>query len=183
MPFRPAAILALLAGCGSGGGPIDCAWLQGPNCWKVVVSAVIACRPPRSAEGAFSADRRSCTYASGETVSFPAPVANPPQPPFDFSIGTCVTVDHPDADTVRITTRGGVARIHYLSAAREVTCPAGSLHSADLGPQSPLIGCDRAEALLPDVGLIPYEGPLSTASFFFRGSDTAPYSATVWRCH
>ena len=180
---RFAAILISLSACGSGekSGPVDCAWLQGQNCWKSVVAAVVACRPPAGAQGAFSADRKSCAYASGPIASFPAPVANPPEPPYNFSIGTCVTVANPDSTTVQVSSSAGVARIRYLAQSREVTCPDGSVHTADLGPQSPLIGCNGAEALLPDIGMTSREGPNNTSSFYFRGAATT--ATIVWACY
>src|SRR5262249_44493283 len=69
--------------CGSSGGPsgpsgtLDCAWLAGDNCWKTTASAATSCLPPPSETGTFSADKSTCTYASGPVVTFTPPLVLP----------------------------------------------------------------------------------------------------------
>ena len=191
LPVVPAAlvIVGALTACGSGTPAvvaIDCTWLHGHNCWKAVVAAFAACSPPDGpAEGTFSADRKACQYPSGDTVTFTASIANPPAPPFNFSVGTCVTVEESDANEtiVSVSSRAGVAKLQKKAASVEVSCPDGSLNIADLGAGSPLIGCNNAESLLPDTYFSNYEGPDNLSSFGFRGADTASFTQAVWRCH
>lgn len=176
------------AGCAGDAGPvaIDCAWLQGQNCWKATVSAVAACAP--TGMGAFSANPAGCKYPSGETVTFSAP-ATLSGPPYNFSIGSCVTVEESDAQEtiVHVSSRAGHAKLEHKAASLEVTCPDGSLNIADLSPTSPLARCNRAEALLPDANSVfdSYNGPSgSFYSFHFRGAEGPPgsFSMTVWEC-
>lgn len=161
-------------------GVLDCAWLHSRNCWKTSVVAAAACNP--GSVGTFSADRRSCSFDSGEQISF----ANGgfSNPPYQFSIGSCVTVAQPDAYTVRLTTGAGVVGVYGDPVARtlEVTCPDGSSWLVDAGPQSPLLGCNWGEALLPDVGWV--TEPYGDTSFYLRGGDRPPgYTAGIWTCH
>ena len=66
--------------CGSSGGPsgtLDCAWGAGDNCWKTTASAAQSCLPSPSETGTFSADRSTCTYATGPVVTFTPPLTLP----------------------------------------------------------------------------------------------------------
>ena len=67
-------------GCSSGGGAggsLDCAWVMGNNCYKTTASAAVACLPAASDTGTLSADGSTCTYPSGQVVSFTPPVVLP----------------------------------------------------------------------------------------------------------
>jgi hypothetical protein len=88
-------------GCGGGGssgGGLDCAWLGGANCWKTTADEATACLPPTSAKGVLAADHKSCTYTTGETVTFTPAVELPP----------------PDDATWNFTiSKGGAECLHY----------------------------------------------------------------------
>jgi hypothetical protein len=163
-------------------GILDCAWLHGRNCWKSTVAAAAACNP--GSVGLFSADGLTCRFDSGDQVSFATPFAR--ALPYDFSIGACVTLAQPDRDNIRLTTKAGIATAHYDTGLKtlEVTCPDGASYVADLSPQSPLMGCNWGEALLPDTGsTTDYYGDIM--SFYLRGAHGPPaaYHATIWACH
>ncbi|MFL5441529.1 MAG: InlB B-repeat-containing protein [Myxococcales bacterium] len=166
--------------------PIDCAWLQGENCWKTFLSSMAACTP---VSGTFSADRKTCTSSSGATVSFAHAVGSQAQPPFDFSIESCVAVRESDASEriVRVAAPAGTATLEHKPSSLEVTCPDGSLN-AILDP-STLYFCNWAEALLPDtywhIESPPWGPPApATTSFLFRGAEGPPaaFDMTVWSC-
>jgi hypothetical protein len=68
------------AGCSSGNaasGGLDCAWLMSDNCYKTTASAATACLPAASDTGTLSADGSTCTYASGQVVTFTPPLVLP----------------------------------------------------------------------------------------------------------
>lgn len=165
-------------------GVLDCAWLHSRNCWKTTVAAAKACNP--GSEGTFSADRRTCSFDSGEKASFAMPFTD--SLPYNFSIGTCLNLAQPDVYNIRLTTRAGIVATHVDTGLKtlKVTCPDGAFYVADLSSQTPLLGCNWGEALLPDTGVNtePY-GQRPPTSFYVRGADGPPasYLATLWTCH
>ncbi len=82
-PFRLLAATLLLlaaASCSSSstpGAPLDCAYLASENCWKTTVHAALPCIPSGGGSGSLSADKRTCTYSSGEVFTFAQPVVLP----------------------------------------------------------------------------------------------------------
>lgn len=76
---------SLALGCGDsdggedGGGidTLDCAWLEGDNCWKTTLVGATSCLPAEADSGVLSADGRTCTYASGHVVTFDEPLVLP----------------------------------------------------------------------------------------------------------
>ncbi|MBA2540969.1 MAG: hypothetical protein H0V17_15120 [Deltaproteobacteria bacterium] len=132
-------LVGLLAACGGGSGSdgsLDCEYLaSSDNCWKVTASAAISCLPPEDAIGVLSADFASCTYATGQVITFtPAltlPLANEHE--WNFTMTTdgqpCLAYNDSDEgfeltvgdDTVSevLTGNGGLA----------LTCPDGSSFS------------------------------------------------------
>src|SRR6516225_8995250 len=75
------AAVGLLGACGSssssGGDSLNCSVLLGDNCWKMTASAAMSCLPAASEAGTLSADFSSCTYASGDVVTFTPPLVLP----------------------------------------------------------------------------------------------------------
>lgn len=64
-----AAVLAILSGCGGGGGALTCELLAEPdNCWAEAASAFAACLP--QPQGVLAPDRASCTFPDGVRVVF-----------------------------------------------------------------------------------------------------------------
>lgn len=55
-------------------GAMTCAWLDGDNCWKRQVDALVQCGLPVGAVGQFTADGRQCVFDGGLTMTFSAEV-------------------------------------------------------------------------------------------------------------
>lgn len=55
-------------------GAMTCAWLDGDNCWKRQVDALVQCGLPIGAVGRFTADGRQCVFDGGLTLSFSSEV-------------------------------------------------------------------------------------------------------------
>lgn len=51
-------------------GAMTCAWLDGDNCWKRHVDAIVQCGLPVGAIGQFTADGRQCVFDGGLTMTF-----------------------------------------------------------------------------------------------------------------
>ena len=78
---------------GSSGGAsssLDCAYLASDNCWKTTAAMASSCLPPMSETGVLSADGSTCTYASGDVVTFTPPLAFPlpDMPKWNFTVKT-----------------------------------------------------------------------------------------------
>jgi hypothetical protein len=98
----------MVLGCGSSGdngggsGSLDCAWLAGDNCLKATGNVAQSCLPPSTATGTMSADGATCTYASGQVVTF--------TPALTFPI--------PDSQTWNFTvSSAGQTCLHYQETA------------------------------------------------------------------
>jgi hypothetical protein len=126
-------LLAVGLGCSGGaGGPsasLDCAYLASDNCWKTTASAATSCLPPASETGVLSSDNATCTYASGDVVTFDAPLVFP----------------IPDAPNWRftITTGTGQVCLHYedTSAGLSLTVQGQAVTERISGPQGLTLSC------------------------------------------
>ena len=67
--MRIALVMGVLAGCSSSKN-LDCAYLAGENCWKTTAAEAASCLPPSGATGLLAADNSSCTYTTGQVVTF-----------------------------------------------------------------------------------------------------------------
>ena len=85
------------SGCGGGssGGSsasLDCAYLASDNCWKTTAAAASSCLPAESEIGMLSADGSTCTFATGDVVTFtPAlvlPLPTATTPTWNFTVKT-----------------------------------------------------------------------------------------------
>jgi hypothetical protein len=129
-------------------GLYDCAWVNGPNCWKSAVASAVGCLPPAGARGVYSADGSTCTYPGGIVITFtPAMVLNgtlSAVPDFTLtnngapclqyartSDGNTVTMP---AGTVGFSGQADAGIITEFS----VTCPDHTTYS---GPSAPLASC------------------------------------------
>jgi hypothetical protein len=123
------------AGCGGGSGPatLTCAWLAGDNCWKQTVASAAACLPATSDTGTFSADNSTCTYASGQVITFTPPLPTPIDGSGDFDVTItnggqqCLHYkDNPTGFTLTVmgqtVTEGGSGGGFGL----QITCPDGT---------------------------------------------------------
>lgn len=71
--MRTVVMLAALSACG--GNDLTCKQLADPNnCWAKAAADATACIAMRTQPGAFAADRASCTWSDGTTVTFDAPL-------------------------------------------------------------------------------------------------------------
>jgi hypothetical protein len=140
MQPRSALLLAfaLVLGCGSsdnqgGGGSLDCAWLTGDNCWKSTTSAAQSCLPASDAQGTFSADNATCTYATGHVVTFTPPLTLPlpDDPTWNFTVAasgqTCLHYEQKANGDLSLTV-GNQTFTEGASGAMGVrfTCPDGT---------------------------------------------------------
>ena len=130
------------AGCGGGfsggaSGSLDCAYLASDNCWKTTASAASSCLPSESEIGVLSADRSSCTYASGDVVTFTPPLVLPlpSTATWNFTVKTssgasCLAYQDDGNGTIILTVQGQTVKETTpggLSIA--LSCPDGKTYS------------------------------------------------------
>ncbi|HEY8090151.1 MAG TPA: hypothetical protein VIF09_19955 [Polyangiaceae bacterium] len=136
------------AGSGSnGGGSLDCGWLGSDNCWKVTASAAVSCLPAASASGTLSPDGQTCTFTTGQVVTFnPALTLPLPQnPTFNFTVAsggqTCFAFQQPNQQTFVMTSSAGTTTVNASAASTySVSCPGGAQYTST-DPLA-LLGCD-----------------------------------------
>jgi hypothetical protein len=127
-------------GCSGGSGgssaSLDCAYLASDNCWKTTASAATSCLPPSSEIGVLSANNATCTYASGDVITFDAPLVFPiPDSPnwkFTITTGTGQTCLHYEDTTAGLSlTVQGQAVTERLSGQQGLTlaCPDGTSYT------------------------------------------------------
>ncbi len=131
------ALVTFAAACSGGDAPADCAWLASDNCWKTTIAAAASCLPPANETGTLDVSGKTCTYASGETVSFPLPLTATSQPTWTFSVKkndvTCLSYQS-DVGTMSATTGAGTfSETSPGVAGLLFQCPDGSGHATDDG--------------------------------------------------
>jgi hypothetical protein len=183
------------AGCGGGSSSgsnasLDCAYLASDNCWKTTAAAATSCLPPDSETGVLSADGSTCTYASGDVVTFTPPLVLPlpstPTPTWNFTVKTgsgasCLAYQDDgngaltltvQGQTVKETTPGG------LSIA--LSCPDGKTYS---NPNAfSILSCPDAGLLdsLPGAG---WSSSATSVSLSLTATTTATsFGETVFNC-
>ncbi|HVU51242.1 MAG TPA: hypothetical protein VHL80_11175 [Polyangia bacterium] len=146
--------VALTAGaalsCGGGGSDaLTCAWLAGDNCWKMTVDDAVDCLPPGSDMGTLSADDKTCTYASGVTVTFASPLVLPPPTGQNQSAKFNFTVKNGGADCLhyedtangfKLVVKGKTVQESVAGFGLTISCPDGT--SASTGNAFGVLGCD-----------------------------------------
>lgn len=174
-------------GSGKPGAPLDCAYLASENCWKTTVQAALPCLPSGGGAGTLSTDKRTCTYSSGEVITFAQPVVLPATTDqnWDFTITTngqtCMHfVWQGTAFTLDV---GGQTVSEQLTppASLVLTCPDGVTHR--LASLQDIFNC-------PDTGTaggLPGISVSSDATFVNFGlidtsSDLASSSVTLFHC-
>jgi hypothetical protein len=162
---RAVTFLVLAAGCGSqpgvkslsdGGGILDCAWASGDNCWKQTIAAAAGCLPPSVPSdvppsaaqlGVLSADGRTCSYASGQTVTFASPIlvgGNDIVGDFTVTTAGAPCLGHEQGSSgITVTTSAGAVTLSEDPAETtfSVTCPDGTTYS---GAVASLSSCQDA---------------------------------------
>ena len=132
-----AVALGMAVGCGGsgGGGTLDCTWLGGDNCWKMTVDDAVACLPPTTERGTLSADNKTCTYASGATVTFAPTLVLPLPNQADLGL----TISNGGAECLHYeNTKAGIKLVVMGQTVSEksngglglaITCPDGTTSS------------------------------------------------------
>jgi hypothetical protein len=118
---------------------LNCAWLEGNNCWKTTLSGATSCLPAAADTGVLAADGRTCTYASGHVVTFDEPLVLPI--PFDQDIlfrftltaGGQACMRYFETETSMTLTVGNQTYEQQTTGGIDmrVTCPDGSTYSND----------------------------------------------------
>ena len=128
---------SLSVGCSSDP-PLDCAWLASDNCWKMTASSAASCLPDSTTSGTFSADKKTCTYASGPVVTFATAVTLPlpDNPTWDFTVSNsgqaCLHYVENASGAVTLTVSGKTfSEAAMGSMGLAVTCPDGKRYSTD----------------------------------------------------
>jgi hypothetical protein len=129
-------------GCGgssSGGKSLDCAYLASDNCWKTTATAAASCVPAQSEVGTFSADGKTCTYASGVVVTFtPAlvlPLPTNGTQSWNFTVATaaaatCLAYKDDGNGGITLTVQGQTVKETPVGAlGLSLTCPDGTSYS------------------------------------------------------
>jgi hypothetical protein len=173
-----------VAGCGDDepelGTRIDCAWLQGNNCWKDTVEAAHACT--NAAEtGTFDVARTACVYPDSTEIRFDpsAPVSTCVTfaGDCDFTITspdqtTCARVKATVTRSLTVTTSLGTFAGGFVGSTAVLTCADGSRFHM---PEAELRSCPTEDR--PDIMT-----RRDAASFAF-GLRPAPTSGPwMWDC-
>lgn len=117
-----------------GGGTLDCAWLEGSNCWKTTIAAAKNCLPAGE-QGTLSADGLTCTFTSGKTVAFLEPLVFPIPRGKEWQLTVkkagevCLRLEHP-AQGFMVTSATGVVTERLGSAGITVSCPDGHAYAS-----------------------------------------------------
>ncbi len=185
-------VLALVGGGSSGGSSasLDCAYLASDtNCWKTTAASASTCLPAESEIGTFSADGKTCTFATGDVVTFsPAlvlPLPTATTPTWNFTVTTssgasCLAYQDDgngaitltvEGQTVKETTPGG------LSIA--LSCPDGKTYSNSNA--FTLLSCPDAGLFggLPGLG---WSSSDTSVSVSLVGTSAAYGSIPVFNC-
>jgi hypothetical protein len=177
---------SLSAGCSSDP-PLDCAWLASDNCWKMTASAAITCLPDSTTSGTFSADNKTCTYASGAVVTFATPVTLPPptSPTWDFTLTnggqTCLRYVETDSSIMLTVSGKTFSEGPMGSMGLAVSCPDGQRFSTSNAFNLLACGGNLFGGGLP--GNTTFTSSTSV-SFGLLGTSTASdQSLTVFDCH
>ena len=183
---------ALVPGTGCGGSaarpgaPLDCAYLESSgNCWRTVATAALSCLPGSSETGTLSADRSTCTFATGDLVTFtpPLPLQGTVPMPWNFTVTTssgaaCLSFSERTDGTMTLTVQGETVTVADLGAkGLALTCPDGTTYTNAVG----LMSCPDASlySLLPAYG-----SALSSATIHFAltGSSGDGTEEAIFTC-
>jgi hypothetical protein len=150
-------------GCGgssSGGGPetLTCDWLAGPtNCWTNVALTATTCLPPDTDQGILNANNSTCTYATGEVVTFTPPLVLPASTDtaWNFTIAdangqSCLRYQDANTALTLVVSGQTVSETAYGSMGIRITCPNGT--SVQTANALNLLSCPNAFDVLPGIG-------------------------------
>jgi hypothetical protein len=175
------------AGCGGSAGKpsasLDCAYLESDNCWKTVTSTAASCLPGSSETGTLSADGRTCSYASGDVVTFTPPLVLPRTVlTWNFTVTTasgasCLSYQDDGHGNVTLTSQGETVEATTPGGpAIAITCPDGTSYSNPSGFNS--MSCPDASLF----SLLPAATGSSTSTivdFSLTATASSPYGSEV----
>jgi hypothetical protein len=137
---------------------LTCAWLEGNNCWKTMLSGAVTCLPAEGDTGVLAADGSSCMYASGHIVTFEEPLVLPvPDENYYFRFNVTANgqqcLRYVETERTMTVTVGGDQTFEQTSngLGLRFTCPDGSSVSNDNAFD--LLEC--REDLLAAIALMP----------------------------
>jgi len=132
------AVLLVLAACGGADDldDLDCEYLaSAENCWKTTTSAAVSCLPPANETGVLAADNASCTYATGQVITFDPPLVLPfaSSPQWNFTIVTngqpCLHYEDRE-DGFDLTVGNETVSERLEGRGLELSCPDGTTVSS-----------------------------------------------------
>jgi len=183
--------LAGVVGCGgsSGGGSgnLDCNYLAGDNCWKTTAAMASSCLPPMSETGVLSADGSTCTYASGDVVTFTPPLVLPlpDTPKWNFTVKTsagapCLGYVDDAVGGITLTVQGQVVKeTPQGTIGLKLSCPDGSSYANSNAFN--LFSCPDA-SLLSDLPGAAWSFDDNSVSLSLTASGTSSSGEPVFSC-
>lgn len=180
-----------VAGCGGSSGgassTLDCSYLAGNNCWKTTSALASSCLPPMSETGVLSADGSTCTYASGDVVTFTPPLTFPlpDMPKWNFNVKTgsgasCLSYIDDGNGGITLTVQGQTVKETTQGAlGLALRCPDGTSY-ANSNAFS-LFSCPDAGLLdgLPGTG---WSSSSTSVSLTLSATGTSSSDQPVFSC-
>ena len=182
------AAIPLAIGCSGGdsssSASLDCAWLAGNNCWKSTLSQVESCLPPKGETGSFSADKKTCTYASGAVVTFDSALVLPlpDDPIWSFTVTSggqeCLRYQDTSSDALTLTVNGQTFTESASGGSLVVSCPDQTTF-ANSNPFE-LLSCPADGGIFGGLPGKAWSDTSTSVSFSLIGA--ARGSATIFSC-
>jgi hypothetical protein len=187
--------LCLGAGCGGGssaaqvGGTLTCDYLaSADNCWKTTASAATSCLPDPSETGTLSADGKTCTYASGEVVTFTPPLVLPLPTngtmTWNFTVttasgATCLALQDSGTGGITLTVQGQtVKETNPGGLSVSLSCPGGTTYTNSNGLS--LLNCgDGGYVALPGDA---WSNTGTAVSFSLVSTGSSTFGQPVFDC-
>jgi hypothetical protein len=145
--------------------------LAGDNCYKKTVAASASCLPAKGDRGDLSQDNKTCTYASGQVVTFDMPLTLPlPQDPiWQFTVTsqgqTCLRVDGSPSSTFVVTSSEGTFTETTSGVGLSITCSNGQ--SVSNSNALELLSCEGGLSAFPGTA---WSGSDTSVSFTLLGA-------------
>jgi len=187
--------VALIAGaalsCGGGSAEtLNCAWLASDNCWKMTAADAVDCLPAENETGTLSADNKTCTYASGVTVTFASPLVLPPpqgqqSPKFNFTVknGGADCLHYEDSGTgFTLVVKGKTVRESGSGYGLTISCPDGT--SVSTANAFAVLSCDAdgGGAIFGGLPGNTWSSGGNNLSFGLLGTGASGLSQSVFNC-
>ena len=188
LPILVAVSLGIACSSGGDGGStpsaaLDCAWLEGNNCWKSTLAQAESCLPPASETGTLSADGKTCTYASGAVITFDSALVLPlpDDPAWNFTVTSggqsCLRLED-GANGFSLTVKDLTFTETAAGNGMQVICPDQSTFAAS-NPFD-LLTCDSDGGLLAGLPGKAWSDTSTSISFNLIGS--AKGFTSIFRC-